>query len=277
MLLINPARNSGWMITMDVVIPGGKVIDITPWIQSFTVPSVTLSSANASYGPGVFKTMGDTPQFDSISARFILDENWEIMTILYGNLFAQSRASAHAPITGNCTLFAMDTYNVPRFKFEFANMVITNVQSPTFNTEYSDDSFVFDATFEFSGFKFRKIGTAGEHNLGSGPGTHGMFKGDGIGSAETYNNDADYKVYEGKLFKMSKEYQKTGTVPVGYSLINGEPWHIDMMGDNFMASLATTQSEQVLNGNSGNSGNHINHSNNNNDSTCGVGIVSSRL
>ena len=48
------------MISMNIVIPGGKSIDITPWIQSFKVPDVSLSAATAPHGPGMFKVFGDT-------------------------------------------------------------------------------------------------------------------------------------------------------------------------------------------------------------------------
>ena len=244
MLLTNPARESNWMISFNITIPGGQQIDITPWIQSFTIPELTLSPVTTDYGPGRFRVQGDSPDQSRIDIRLILDENWEILTILYAALYGQARTSIHRNILGNITFFAMDTYNNPRFKLEFANIVCTSVSSLEMNTTQTDNNLIVQASFESSGTKFRKISTRGEYSLGSGPNTKGLYRADGTSSTqEIYDNNMVYTSYTGRLFK-------SGSIgPDGK--IDPTEWKVGLLEDDFYTVLATDNDQQPLEGTCG--------------------------
>ena len=126
MLLINAAKDINWAIALEIT-ANGRSYDISNWIQSFTIPDINLSPAEVGFASGRIKMPGDSPMYSPLSIQFLVDENWELMTLLYANLFSSSRQSDPKSVFGTCTLFAMDTYRIPKFKIEFLNIVPSSV------------------------------------------------------------------------------------------------------------------------------------------------------
>jgi hypothetical protein len=214
-MLINSAKDVNWAIALEISANGRKY-DVSKWIQSFAIPDITLSPVEIGFGSGRIKVAGDSPTYSPLSIQFIIDENWEIISLLYSNLFAGSRASDPQSIFGSCTLFAMDAYRIPKFKIEFLNLVPSSVSSINLQTTMNSTPLVAQVQFDFTQLLFRKMGTSGEYGLGAGNGTTGLYRADGTNTSSTYQNDERYRKYQVMLIEANAKHK---------------PWTIELLGD----------------------------------------------
>jgi hypothetical protein len=215
MLLINSAKDINWAIALEISANGRKY-DVSKWIQSFAIPDINLMPIEIGFGSGRVKVAGDSPSYSPLSVQFLVDENWEILSLLYSNLFSGSRASDPQSIFGSCTLFAMDTYRIPKFKIEFMNIVPSSVSSINLQTTMNTTPIMTQVQFDFSQLIFRKLGTDGEYGLGAGLKTTGLYRADGTNTASAYQNDAAYKKYQVMLMQADAQHI---------------PWTIELLGD----------------------------------------------
>ena len=224
-LLINSAKDINWAIAQEIT-ANGRSYDVSNWIQNFTVPDITLSPVETNFGAGRVKLPGDSPSYSQLSIQFLLDEHWEILTLLYSNLFSASRQSDPKSVYGACTLFAMDTYRIPKFKIEYLNIVPSSVGGFTLNTNMNVTPLTTQVQFEYSQLLFRKLGTSGEYGVGAGLNTTGLYRGEGSPTAETYKNNETYKNYQTRLLQAD-----------GQSI----PWNIGLLGDDNYTVLYSSE------------------------------------
>lgn len=215
MLLINSAKEINWLASFQVRSPTGKHIDISQYIQQINIPSISLMPLDTAAPRGITKFYGTQPQYGSFDIQFLMDENWEIYTLLLSFLFGTSRSSSPTEVFGSVTIIAVDSYQVPRFKIEFSNLVLTSVTDIQLQTSNTNQPLIVNCQFDFSLLKFRKISVAGEQGIGAGANTKGYYLEDGSWTGEDSSLIKNkYITYEGTLINGTN---------------SGTPWSVDML------------------------------------------------
>ena len=230
MLLTNTARNTNWMVSFTAKLPGNYSVDVTDWIQSISIPDVTASAATTNYGGTFAKMYGETPEHGSLTVTYLLDEHWELLTILYGSLYQATRNSQPETVFSDMVIFGLDTYNTPKFKLELNKIVITNISGFDLTTSVEDSPLTITATYEYSIHRFKKISVEGKYGIGTGPFTMGMFLSDGTPTSDNLMNDAKYRTYYGKLFNsgiLTNDQMKKIGVPQPIKLACRQPIVVD--------------------------------------------------
>jgi hypothetical protein len=200
MLLINSAKEINWLASFQVRSPTGKHIDVSQYIQQVNIPSISLMPLDTTAPRGITKFYGTQPQYGSFDVQFLMDENWEIYTLLLSFLFNTSRSSKPNEVFGSVTIIAVDSYQTPKFRIEFDNLVLSSITDIQLQTSNTNQPLIVDCQFDFSMIKFRKISTAGDLGIGTGISTNGYYLEDGswtgVDSSLIRNK---YLTYEGKL------------------------------------------------------------------------------
>ena len=116
------------------------------------VPSVSLNEATAGFRNRAGFVPGDKMNFDPLTVRIAMDENFAVYHELYGWL--RSHVEQTDLKTVDISLSIMSSHNNPIQTFTFVNAFPTTLGSLEFNSQNTDVEYVYlDVTFRYDYFK----------------------------------------------------------------------------------------------------------------------------
>lgn len=164
---VNPLSPNGFMFTV------GALPEVQYFCQEVNLPGITLGEP-AMFNPfNAVPVPGEHLTYDSLSVKFLIDENMENYTSIYNWIVALGYPESYQQyvsyistnqqtILGELaknysqgTLQILGSNNQPIRTVTFVDMFPTNIGSITFQSTNQDVQYlVGDATFRFSYYKF---------------------------------------------------------------------------------------------------------------------------
>jgi len=219
MLLTNIAKNINWWLMFEVTRLDGTKVNVSEWVQNFNMPALTLGTSEIPYNQGNFKVPTNVPDWGQIDVQFLLDENWEIYTLVLDWMFANAK---DRPSFGNIVAIALDSYQRPVFRYTFGNLIPSNIGAVEMNVSMENENIAFNVAIDYSQFSYKKLGVGGMYKIGAGEGTRGSYLENGTSSVSNENIITKSKIFSGKLLKNDQA---------------GLPWDIELVGDDWPSLL----------------------------------------
>jgi hypothetical protein len=142
---INMLSPTGFKLTIN----REKFANVEFFITTFEIPSISSGEVQANFRNNIGYAPGETMTFDSLSLRFVIDEDM----YNYTEIFNWIKANSDGIERHDMILSVMSSHNNVNKQFQFKDSFPTSLSGVEFSTQSSDVEYLqADVTFRYNEF-----------------------------------------------------------------------------------------------------------------------------